>query len=175
MEKEVLFMNLLQKPTLWVATAIFLTLLSFGLNTLFPNLVTFKASLLIIGFIVALSGFSIACAQNLHGNISNGVLALTTFGLSLTLFITTNSMDSSWDSLILASSVFTAVSFFVGIFALLPLLAKKNHRNLFCIISFCQYCYRCHINRATQCPCFMACNQSLGLLLQTLFNFCLFK
>jgi len=136
MDQEVLFMNLLQKPTLWVATAILLTLSAFGLNTLFPDLVTFRASLLVLGFIIGLSGFSIACAQNLHANLSNGVLALTTFGLSFELFITTNSMDASWDSLILTSSVFTGVSLFVGIFALLPLLAKKTTAICFVLFHF---------------------------------------
>lgn len=136
MEKEVLFMNILQKPTIWVITAIALALLACGLNILFPALVILRVSLLVIGFIIGLSGFSIACSQRLHDATSNGVLSLTTFGLSFTLFVITNSMDASWDSLILASSVFTGVSLFIGIFVLLPLLAKKTTAICFVLFHF---------------------------------------
>ncbi len=136
MEKEVLFMNILQKPTIWVITAIALALLACGLNILFPALVILRVNLLVIGFIIGLSGFSIACSQKLQDNTSNGVLSLTTFGLSFTLFVITNSMDASWDSLILASSVFTGVSLFIGIFVLLPLLAKKTTAICFVLFHF---------------------------------------
>ena len=102
-------MNLLKKPTYWVATAITLALLALGLNSLFPDLLTLRVNLLVIGFILALAAFSIALSQRLHDETSNGTLSLTTFGLSLALLIITNSMDPSWDSLILAGSVFTAV------------------------------------------------------------------
>ena len=47
-------MNLLQKPTYWVATAITLALLALGLNSLFPDLVTLRVNLLIIGFILGI-------------------------------------------------------------------------------------------------------------------------
>jgi len=136
MEMEVLFMNLLQKPTYWVATSITLALLALGLNSLFPYLVTLRVNLLVFGFILALAAFSIACSQRLHDETSNGTLSLTTFGLSLALFIITNSMDPSWDSLILAGSVFTAVSLFLGIFVLLPLLAKKTTAICFVLFHF---------------------------------------
>lgn len=129
-------MNILQKPTIWVITAIALALLACGLNILFPALVILRVSLLVIGFIIGLSGFSIACSQRLHDTTSNGVLSLTTFGLSFTLFVITNSMDASWDSLILASSVFTGVSLFIGIFVLLPLLAKKTTAICFVLFHF---------------------------------------
>ena len=136
MEKEVLFMNILQKPTIWVITAIALALLACGLNILFPALVILRVNLLVIGFIIGLSGFSIACSQRLHDTTSNGVLALTTFGLSFTLLVITNSMDASWDSLILASSVFTGVCLFIGIFVLLPVLAKKTTAICFVLFHF---------------------------------------
>ena len=129
-------MNILQKPTIWVITAIALALLACGLNILFPALVILRVNLLVIGFIIGLSGFSIACSQKLQDNTSNGVLSLTTFGLSFTLFVITNSMDASWDSLILASSVFTGVSLFIGIFVLLPLLAKKTTAICFVLFHF---------------------------------------
>lgn len=129
-------MNILQKPTIWVTTAIALALLACGLNILFPALVILRVNLLVIGFIIGLSGFSIACSQKLQDNISNGVLSLTTFGLSFTLFVITNSMDASWDSLILASSVFTGVSLSIGIFVLLPLLAKKTTAICFVLFHF---------------------------------------
>ena len=129
-------MNLLQKPTYWVATAITLALLALGLNSLFPDLVTLRVNLLVFGFILALAAFSIALSQRLHDETSNGTLSLTTFGLSLALLIITNSMDPSWDSLILAGSIFTAVSFFLGIFVLLPLLAKKTTAICFVLFHF---------------------------------------
>ncbi|MEY4789812.1 MAG: hypothetical protein RLZ61_2030 [Planctomycetota bacterium] len=129
-------MNILQKPTIWVITAIALALLACGLNILFPALVILRVSLLVIGFIIGLSGFSIACSQRLHDTTSNGVLSLTTFGLSFTLFVITNSMDASWDSLILASSVFTGVCLFIGIFVLLPVLAKKTTAICFVLFHF---------------------------------------
>ncbi len=129
-------MNILQKPTIWVITAIALALLACGLNILFPALVILRVNLLVIGFIIGLSGFSIACSQKVQDNTSNGVLSLTTFGLSFTLFVITNSMDASWDSLILASSVFTGVSLFIGIFVLLPLLAKKTTAICFVLFHF---------------------------------------
>jgi hypothetical protein len=129
-------MNILQKPTIWVITAIALALLACGLNILFPALVILRVNLLVIGFIIGLSGFSIACSQRLHDATSNGVLALTTFGLSFTLLVITNSMDASWDSLILASSVFTGVCLFIGIFVLLPVLAKKTTAICFVLFHF---------------------------------------
>jgi hypothetical protein len=129
-------MNILQKPTIWVITAIALALLACGLNILFPALVILRVNLLVIGFIIGLSGFSIACSQRLHDTTSNGVLALTTFGLSFTLLVITNSMDASWDSLILASSVFTGVCLFIGIFVLLPVLAKKTTAICFVLFHF---------------------------------------
>lgn len=136
MEKEVLFMNLLQKPTLWVTTALALALLACGLNIFFPDLVILRVNLLVFGFIIGLSGFSIVFSQRLHGDTTNGVQALTTFGFSLALLIITNSMDASWDSLILASSVFTVVSLLIGIFVLLPLLAKKTTAICFVLFHF---------------------------------------
>lgn len=129
-------MNILQKPTIWVTIAIALALLACGLNILFPALVILRVNLLVIGFIIGLSGFSIACSQRLHDTTSNGVLALTTFGLSFTLLVITNSMDASWDSLILASSVFTGVCLFIGIFVLLPVLAKKTTAICFVLFHF---------------------------------------
>jgi hypothetical protein len=129
-------MNLLQKPTYWVATAITLALLALGLNSLFPDLVTLRVNLLVFGFILALAAFSIALSQRLHDETSNGTLSLTTFGLSLALLIITNSMDPSWDSLILAGSIFTAVSLFLGIFVLLPLLSKKTTAICFVLFHF---------------------------------------
>lgn len=129
-------MNILQKPTIWVITAIALALLACGLNILFSALVILRVNLLVIGFIIGLSGFSIACSQRLHDATSNAVLALTTFGLAFTLLVITNSMDASWDSLILASSVFTGVSLFMGIFVLLPVLAKKTTAICFVLFHF---------------------------------------
>ena len=139
-------MNNFRNPKIWITTAICLVLLAFGISSIKPDIITLKVNLLVIGSIIGIGGFSLACNQRLHENNSDMTLGLTTFGLSLTFFISSLSMDQSWDSMILASSIFTYVTFFLGIFFLLPVVAKKNSRNLLCPFSFCGNSHRSNLN-----------------------------
>lgn len=133
---EVLFMNNFRNPKIWITTAICLVLLALGISSIKPDIITLKVNLLVIGSIIGIGGFSLACNQRLHENNSDMTLGLTTFGLSLTFFISSLSMDQSWDSMILASSIFTYVTFFLGIFFLLPVVAKKTAAICFVLFHF---------------------------------------
>ncbi len=118
-------MTLNQSFSFWTLLGIAFLLVAIGCNEIEPSFVTFRVILISLGFLFVLSGFNLAFDQRNKSKISNGSLALATFGLCLAFCFINLSLDKSWDSLITASRIFAMVTFCLTGFILLPLGAKK--------------------------------------------------